>query len=111
MRLPPRFVLPVGLGLAVILLVVALRWRGNDEARNPANPPEGWPAQVSMTCTACSKVFDLPSSEYVAKMNDLTEDGKGPFACPACSSHDVVRSENLKHDRRARTRKAPPKDD
>ncbi len=55
----------------------------------------GWPEQVSMTCTACSKQFDLPARQYVADMASAKSGSTGPFACPACGSRDVGRTENL----------------
>lgn len=55
----------------------------------------GWPEQVSMTCTACSKQFDLPARQYVTDMASAKSGSTGPFACPACGSRDVGRTENL----------------
>jgi DNA-directed RNA polymerase subunit RPC12/RpoP len=82
--------------IGVVVLAGILIFRTvSPDAGGGTDALAGWPEQVSMTCTACSKQFDLPARQYVSGMASAKSGSTGPFACPACGSRDVGRTENL----------------
>jgi DNA-directed RNA polymerase subunit RPC12/RpoP len=79
---------------AVLASILISRTVG-PRAGRAADPLAGWPEQVAMTCIACSKQFELPAREYVTGITAAKSGSTGPFACPACGSRDVGRTENI----------------
>lgn len=101
-----RVIILAGAGIVVVLAALLLRRQGGTETAIQEATQAGWPDKISMTCKACSKTYELPTSQYLAAMKSQAGD-KAAIKCPSCGSPDVVRTDNLKNDRSNRTRAEP----
>ena len=95
MDISRRHALLAGIAVSVLLAGGVVLWLNRSSGTNRPDALAGWPAQVSLTCTACSRSFEIPAPEYVGRMDALKPGSELPFACPGCGGHDVCRTENL----------------
>ena len=95
MDISRRHALLAGIAVLVLLAGVVVLWSNRSPGTDRPDALAGWPAQVSLTCTACSRSFEIPAPEYVAGMDALKPGSELPFTCPGCGGHDVCRTENL----------------
>jgi predicted RNA-binding Zn-ribbon protein involved in translation (DUF1610 family) len=105
MEMSRRLVILVGV-LAVALVVTGMVfWKSDPSAEGGAESLEGWPDQLSMSCTSCGHSFEISSREYVGGIKSAKAGTGSSFVCPECGGNSVGRTENLgrKRDRYSRS--------
>jgi predicted RNA-binding Zn-ribbon protein involved in translation (DUF1610 family) len=105
MEMSRRLVILVGV-LAVALVVIGMVfWKSDPSTVGGAESLEGWPDQLSMSCTSCGHSFEISSREYVGGVKSAKAGSGLSLVCPGCGGDSVVRTESLgrKRDRYGRS--------
>lgn len=93
MKTPTRLGMLAG-GCAVAGIMAVLIARATSDTAGDVDALPGWPERISLTCEACEEVFQMASKEYLSAVQSVKPGAEPPFACPACKSSNVVRTES-----------------